>query len=239
MTQHVNEHGQPIGFPIDSWQPCAVPPRTSMKGEHCTLEPFDAKNHGDSLYHAYVKNTDGRHWTYLPYGPFDDPAAFQSWLMKTCLGNDPLFYTIVDASTQQPAGVASYLRISPESGSIEVGHIHYAPALQRTTAATDAMYLMMRRVFDELGYRRYEWKCDALNARSRAAAIRLGFTFEGIFRQATVYKNRNRDSAWYAITDREWPMLKTAYQAWLQPGNFDSEGNQVTTLSQLIEQNQR
>ncbi len=143
-----------------------------------------------------------------------------------------MFFAVIDKAHGRPAGVASYLRIAPANGSIEVGHIHYSPTLQRRPAATEAMYLMMKRAF-ELGYRRYEWKCDALNAASRSAAERLGLTFEGIFRQATVYKNRNRDSAWYAAVDADWPALRDAFEKWLEPGNFDAAGRQRVRLSDL------
>src|SRR3954452_21556915 len=152
-------------------------------------------------------------------------------MSTNCLGEDPLFFAIVDRALGQPAGVASHLMIAPAGGSIEVGHIHYSPRLQRTPAATEAMYLLMERAF-ELGYRRYEWKCDALNAASRAAAQRLGFSFEGIFRQATVYKDRNRDTAWYAAIDAEWPALREAFLTWLDPGNFADEGRQRTRLTE-------
>jgi RimJ/RimL family protein N-acetyltransferase len=170
-------------------------------------------------------------WTYLAYGPFADHGAYNAWLAGAAESDDPLFHAIVDGRSGRALGVASFLRIEPAVGVIEVGHIAYAPALQRTPAATEAMYLMMRRVFDELGYRRYEWKCDALNEPSRRAALRLGFTFEGIFRQATLYKGRNRDTAWYSVVDKEWPERKAAFEAWLEPGNFDAEGRQRTRLS--------
>jgi RimJ/RimL family protein N-acetyltransferase len=147
---------------------------------------------------------------------------------------DPTFYAIVDTASGSPVGVASYLRIAPDMGSIEVGHLSYSPALQRTAAATEAMYLMMRRAFDELGYRRYEWKCDSLNAPSRAAAIRLGFQYEGLFRDAVVYKGRNRDNAWYSIVADEWPALRTAFERWLDPANFGPEGGQILRLAQCI-----
>jgi RimJ/RimL family protein N-acetyltransferase len=142
-------------------------------------------------------------------------------LAGSTYGDDPLFHAVIDLNTSHAAGVASYLNIKPGVGVIEVGHINYAPQLQKTPAATEATFLMMRRVFDELGYRRYEWKCDALNAGSRRAAERLGFAFEGIFRQATIYKGRNRDTAWYAIIDTQWPALKKAFERWLEPANFD------------------
>ena len=163
-------------------------------------------------------------WTYLPYGPFESFESFRAWMNENCLGNDPLFFAIVDQTSQKPVGMASYMRIAPASGSIEVGHVLYSPLLQKSSAATEAMYLMMRRAF-ELGYRRYEWKCDSLHANSRAAAERLGFSFEGIFRQAIVYKNRNRDTAWYSIIDREW----------LERDNFDDNSIQKCSLRELIE----
>lgn len=234
MTEtHKNELGQPIGFPVPDWTPRDRPPRAPMEGRYCRLEPVDPDRHAAALHAANLEDTEHRIWTYLPYGPFAREADYRAWLEKTCLGDDPLFHTIVSIPEDRPAGIASYLRIDPNAGSIEVGHINYAPALQKTPAATEAMFLMMRRAFDELGYRRYEWKCDALNAPSCAAAVRLGLTYEGIFRQATVYKARNRDTAWYAATDREWPTLRMAFETWLDPGNFDDAGQQKQSLSAL------
>ncbi len=173
-------------------------------------------------------------WTYLPYGPFADFAAYRGWIEAKWLGNDPLLFALVDAASHQAVGVASYLRIDPPAGSIEVGHLGYSPLLQRTPAATEAMFLLMAQAF-ALGYRRYEWKCDALNEPSRAAALRLGFTFEGLFRQATVVKGRNRDTAWYSILDSEWPALRTAFECWLAPENFGPDGRQRQRLSELTQ----
>ena len=207
-----------------------------MEGTFCRIEPIDPARHAAALHAANLSDTEGRIWTYLPYGPFDDIDHYRGWMTAACLGEDPLFHAIVDKRAGTAAGVASYLRIDPGAGVIEVGHINYAPPLQRTIAASEAMYLMMVRVFDELGYRRYEWKCDALNAPSRAAAERLGFRYEGLFRQATVYKGRNRDTAWYAMTDKDWPAIKAAFQAWLAPENFDGTGSQRTPLSELMRQ---
>ena len=171
-------------------------------------------------------------WTYLPYGPFDTSESYLAWLHESCSGSDPLFYAIIDKMTDKAVGVASYLRIDPRSGTIEVGHLGYSPLLQRTAAATEAMYLMMQRAFD-LGYRRYEWKCDSLNAPSRAAAQRLGLSFEGVFRQATIVKGHNRDTAWYAAIDREWSSLQDAFLRWLDPVNFGPDGQQRVRLSEL------
>jgi RimJ/RimL family protein N-acetyltransferase len=203
-----------------------------MEGRFCRLEPLDPGRHAAALFAADAADTDARSWTYLAYGPFSTLAEYRDWMIATCLGDDPMFFAVVDRTDGKPAGVASYLRIDPPNGSIEVGHIHYSPRLQRSAAATEAMYLMMSRAFD-LGYRRYEWKCDALNAPSRAAAERLGLTFEGIFRQATVYKGRNRDSAWYAAVDSEWSALREAFRRWLDPANFDDIGRQRLRLSDL------
>jgi len=231
MTDHVNHLGQPIGFPLPNWSARARPPRTPMEGRLCRLEPIDVDRHAADLHAANLGDKEGRNWTYLAYGPFERLEDYRAWMRTTCLSEDPLFHAVIERTTGRAAGVASYLRIDPAPGVIEVGHINYAPPLQGTTAATEAMFLMMRRVFDELGYRRYEWKCDALNTPSRAAALRLGFRFEGIFRQATVYKARNRDTAWYAIVDRDWPALKARYERWLDPANFDSAGKQRRKLS--------
>ncbi len=228
-----NHLGQPIGFAVPNWVPARLPPRTVMEGHWCRVEPVDVARHGAALFAAYAEDAEGRIWTYMGYGPFASLAEFQQWLAATCLGDDPLFHAVVEGASGRALGVASYLRAQPGIGAIEVGHINYAPPLQRGTAATEAMFLMMARVFDELGYRRYEWKCDALNEASRRAATRLGFVFEGVFRQAMLYKGRNRDTAWYAITDRDWPALKRAYEAWLEPANFDAAGAQKARLSEF------
>jgi RimJ/RimL family protein N-acetyltransferase len=231
MTNHVNHLGQPIGFPLPGWSARPRPPRTAMEGRLCRVEAIDVDRHAADLHTANLEDKEGRNWTYLAYGPFERLDDYLGWMRNTCLGDDPLFHAIIDLRTGRAVGVASYMRIDPTPGVIEVGHINYSPALQRTAAGTEAMFLMMRRVFDELGYRRYEWKCDALNAPSRAAALRFGFQFEGIFRQATVYKSRNRDTAWFAIIDRDWPALKARYQRWLDPANFEATGRQRQTLS--------
>jgi RimJ/RimL family protein N-acetyltransferase len=232
MTAVLNALGQPIGWPVEGWAPPSRPPREPMQGRYCRVEPLDVERHAAELHAANGAAADSRDWTYLAYGPFESLEAYRAWMQRVCLGDDPLFHAIVDGATGRAVGVASYLRIEPASGSIEVGHINFSPLLQRTPAATEAMYLMMQRAF-ELGYRRYEWKCDALNARSRAAAQRYGLSFEGVFRQATVYKGRNRDTAWYAAIDQEWPALQAAFQQWLDPANFDLDGRQRVRLADL------
>ena len=232
-SQLTNALGQPIGAPLPGWTPPPLPPREAIEGRYIRVVPMDEQFSGD-LYTAHLQDRDGRNWTYLPYGPFASERDFGQWMRQTCFGADPLFHAMIDRATGRAAGVAAYMRITPESGAIEVGHVCFSPLLQRGRGATEAMYLMMKRVFD-LGYRRYEWKCDALNAPSRTAAQRLGFSFEGIFRQATVYKGRNRDTAWYAAIDSEWPALSRAFDTWLDPGNFDASGCQRSKLSDLTQ----
>src|SRR5689334_6362987 len=231
--RHRNAFGQPIGAPVPGWSPRPRPPRTAMEGRFCRIEPLDPDRHASDLFAANADATDDRLWTYLPYGPFPSLGEYGAWVSEASRGEDPLFHAIVDRRSGQAVGVASYMRIDPAAGVIEVGGINYSPQLQRTPAATEAMYLMMRRAFDELGYRRYEWKCDSLNAPSRAAAQRLGFQYEGLFRQASVYKGRSRDTAWYAMIDKEWPELDRAFRRWLDPANFDAQGRQRERLGDL------
>jgi RimJ/RimL family protein N-acetyltransferase len=230
MAEYFNELGQPIGFPLPQWTVRPRPPRSAMEGRYCTVEPIDPARHAADLHAANSLDREGRNWTYLPHGPFDRLEDYRAFLERE-LGDDPLRHAIIEHRSGRAAGVASFMRIDPPAGVIEVGGINYAPPLQRTPAATEAMYLMMRRVFDELGYRRYEWKCDSLNAPSRAAALRLGFQYEGLFRQATVYKARNRDTCWFSILNSEWPACEAAFERWLDPDNFDASGRQRRSLS--------
>jgi len=232
MTEYRNALGQPVGKPLPEWRPPPRPPRTAMAGRYCRVEPIDPERHARELYDANALDPSGRNFTYSSSGPFESFDAYRRWMETSCLGDDPLYHAIVDNAIGKATGVASYLRIDPGNGVIEVGHINYSPLLQRKRAATEAMYLMMKRAF-ELGYRRYEWKCDALNAPSRAAAQRLGFSYEGVFRQAVVYRGRSRDTAWYAAIDSEWPELERAFLRWLDPENFDSGGGQRVRLSEL------
>jgi RimJ/RimL family protein N-acetyltransferase len=231
MTHAENDLGQPIGAPIPGWASPPPPPRTTMAGRLCRLEPLEIERHGDALYEA-IAAKGAAHWTYLPYGPFASATAFCEWLTQRASTGDPLFFSIVGQASGQAMGFAAYQRITPESGVMEVGHVSFGQPLQRTPAATEAMYLMMKGAF-ELGYRRYEWKCDALNAASRRAAERLGFRHEGIFRQAQVYKGRSRDTAWYSVIDGEWPLLREAFERWLSPDNFDERGQQRASLRVL------
>ena len=220
---------QPLGPPLPDWTPRPAPPHTPLAGRYVRLERLDPDRHARDLFEANADD-DGRNWTYL----FDEkPATFEgyrAWVEKAASTEDPLFHALVDPQSGKAQGVASLMRIDRAHGVIEVGHINFSPRLQRTRGATEAIYLLMRRAFDELGYRRFEWKCDSLNAPSRAAAVRFGFTFEGIFRQAIVYKGRSRDTAWYSIIDREWPAVKAAFERWLDPANFDAAGRQKRRL---------
>jgi len=227
-----NPLGQPVGDAVPDWRPPPRPPGEPMSGRWCRIERLDPGRHAEPLFEANQLDAQQRNWTYLPYGPFDSLAAYRRWMEAYCRGDDPMFHAVIDAASGRAAGVASYLRINPAHGSIEVGHINYSPLLQKRPAATEAMYLMMRRAFD-LGYRRCEWKCDALNDSSRAAAQRLGFTPEGVFRQAMIVKGRNRDTAWYSVIDTEWPALRRALEAWLDAGNFDDQGRQKRRLTEL------
>jgi RimJ/RimL family protein N-acetyltransferase len=225
---------KPVGVSLPGWTTRPAPPRTAMVGRFCGVEPLDPGRHAADLFAANQLDAEGRNWTYLFQEPFREFEPFRTWLEQIAKGDDPLFHTIVDLKTGKAVGVATFMRIDRANGVIEVGNINYSPLLQKTPAATEAMFLMMARVFDELGYRRYEWKCDALNAPSRAAALRLGFQYEGLFRQAVIYKGRNRDTTWFSIIDAEWPALKRAYQQWLAEGNFDDKGRQQRALGDLI-----
>ncbi len=234
MTR-TNELGQPIGDPVPDWRQPPRPADDPMAGRLCRIERLDPGRHAEALFEANRLDRDNRNWTYLPYGPFSSLDAYRRWMETVCPADDPMFHAVIDAHTAKAAGVASYLRIDPPNGVIEVGHINYSPLLQGTPAATEAMYLMMQRVF-ELGYRRCEWKCDVLNERSCAAARRLGFTYEGTFRQATIYKGRNRDTAWFSILDSGWPDRRAAFEHWLDPSNFDAKGSQKKRLAEFAAQ---
>lgn len=230
MNRRVNEFGQPIGPALPDWRPPPRPARTVLAGCYCRVEPLDVERHARDLYEANALDRGGRMWTYLFSGPFASFDEYLAWLSPRPASEDPLFFAFVDTGRGTAVGLGSYLRIDPGNGAVEVGHLQFSPLMQRTPAATEAMYLMMRNAF-ALGYRRYEWKCDALNAASRRAAERLGFTFEGIFRQAVVYKGRNRDTAWFSVIDSEWPALDAAFRAWLDPANFDADGRQRRSLA--------
>ena len=228
----MNELNQPIGPKLSEWKEPPGPSRDTKFGRYCRLEALEPERHASSLFAANRLDTRGVNWTYLPYGPFEDIAAYREWMNQKCSIFDPLFFAVIDPTSNDAVGVASYMDIQPSSGSIEVGHINFSPRLQRSRAGTEAMILMMAKAF-EMGYRRYQWRCNALNAPSRAAAQRLGLSFEGIFRQATVVKGRSRDTAWYAAIDSEWPAISDAFEQWLDPSNFDENQIQRIRLSTL------
>ena len=234
MPNQQNILGQPIGALVPRWVAPKFPPYEIIEGRLCRIEPLIPDRDSISLYEANSLDKEGRMWTYLPYGPFASFELYRSWLRVSVLTSDPQFYAIIDKSTQKAIGVAAYLRIDPKNGSIEVGHLNFSPLMQKTAIATEAMFLMMQRAFN-LGYRRYEWKCNALNKPSRLAAQRLGLSYEGVFRNATVSKGRNRDTAWYAAIDEEWPALQAIFKQWLDPQNFDEQGQQKVSLSSLTQ----
>jgi RimJ/RimL family protein N-acetyltransferase len=220
----------PIG-PDVATHPAARPERIILEGRLVRLEPLDPSRHGEALWRHIGANGHDGLWHYLFDGPFAEETAFRSYLERLAASADPLFFAVVDQASGHALGFQSLMRIEPAHRAIEVGNILYGPALQRSVGATEAQYLFARHVFDALGYRRYEWKCNALNAPSRRAAERLGFTFEGVFRQHMIVKGRNRDTAWFSMVDGEWPARKAAFEAWLDLANFDAQGSQKRPLA--------
>jgi RimJ/RimL family protein N-acetyltransferase len=213
------------------WKPARLPQRVPLEGETVVLEPVDPMRHATPLFTS--SSAAPELWKHLAYGPFENHEVFSKWLGDRAATDDPLFYAIVDRAAGAARGMASYLRMEPQHGVIEIGHIWFAPVLQRTRQATEAIFMLARHAFDDLGYRRLEWKCDSLNAPSRRAAERFGFVFEGIFRQHMVVKGRNRDTAWYAMTDGDWPVRRAAFEAWLSPDNFNGDGGQRRSLAEI------
>jgi RimJ/RimL family protein N-acetyltransferase len=229
----------PLGEQVD-FRPASRPGREPLRGEHVLLRPLDATSDAEDLYaESHPATGEAPIWTYLPDGPYQSVGHLRRMLAWAQTCDDPLYFAVVKLPEERPAGMASYLRITPESGVIEIGHIWFGITLQRTTAATEAIYLLARRVFEELGYRRLEWKCNALNGASRRAAERFGFTFEGVSRKHMVVKGRNRDTAWYAIVDDQWPSVRAGFERWLAADNFDSSGAQRRPLGDLISEAQR
>ena len=206
------------------------PKKQALGGRTCRLEPLNIENHALPLYENYAQGKSDKDWQSMSYGPFADFVEFENWLKQTCQQEDPLFFVVIPSDTNQASGLLSLLNINHHFGTIEVGHIHFSPNLQRTTAATEAIFLLMNYVFEELQYRRLEWKCDNLNERSKRSAKRLGFQFEGVFRQHYIVKDKNRDTAWFSILDKEWPAIELNIKAWLSPENFDAQGHQISRL---------
>ncbi|WP_394560171.1 GNAT family N-acetyltransferase [Aquipseudomonas alcaligenes] len=216
---------------LSHWQPRPFPPHTVLQGRFIRLEALDARRHGDDLW-AALQGPDPALWDYLPYGPFTERATFDAWLAANADSQDPQFYAVID-SHGRALGLLSYLRIAPKDGCIEIGHIAFGAAMQRTPGASEAVFLLARHAFDDLGYRRFEWKCNARNARSMRAAERFGFSYEGLFRQHMIVKGENRDTAWFSIIDGEWPACRAAFERWLAADNFDTEGQQIRRLEEL------
>lgn len=233
MTAIDHDAGEPpLGPPVSGWTPRPRPPREAMIGARCSLVPLEI-HHAPELHAAFTADAPGRAWTYLGVGPFADDAAFETFIARLVPCEDPLYFAVIDHASGKPVGFASFLRIDQAAGVVEIGWVVWSPLMQRTALSTEAIQLMMARVFDELGYRRCEWKCNALNAASMHAARRLGFTYEGTFRQAAIVKGRNRDTAWFAVIDGEWPTVKAALEAWLAPENFDAAGKQRKRLEEI------
>jgi RimJ/RimL family protein N-acetyltransferase len=229
---HDPDTGLPVGPQVDP-SAAPLPRRVTLHGRYVELSPLDVAKHGAALWEGVLDPANDRLWRYLPDGPFADRAAFEANVALRSSSDNPLYFAILDEDTKRALGWASLMRIEPQNRCVEVGYILYTPALQRTRGATEAMYLLARYVFEDLGYRRYEWKCDSLNAPSWRAALRLGFTYEGVFRQHMIIKGRNRDTAWFAILDSEWAARKARLEEWLDPSNFDAQGQQKLALSEL------
>ena len=217
---------------LSHWQPRPFPPHEPLQGRFIRLEPLEAAHHGDDLWQE-LQGPDPALWDYLPYGPFTERTTFDAWLAGNAASRDPQFYAVVERPGGRALGLLAYLRITPKDGCIELGHVAFCAARQRTPGATEAVFLLARNAFDELGYRRFEWKCNSRNARSRRAAERFGFSYEGLFRQHMVIKGENRDTAWYSIIDGEWPQCREAFQRWLAADNFDGQGRQIRRLEEL------
>jgi RimJ/RimL family protein N-acetyltransferase len=226
------DQSQPLG-PLVAAHAARRPERTTLRGHTVTLVPLEAEAHADALFRRANGGKNDRAWTYLPYGPYEDPAVFKASIAAKAQSNDALFFAILDNSTGEAVGHQAFHRIEPAHRVIEIGHILYTPEMQRTIGATEAQYLFAAYVFGALGYRRYEWRCDDFNAPSKRAAARFGFTFEGVFRQHMIVKGRNRDTAWFSMLDSEWPACGAAFERWLDPANFDAEGRQKVSLTSL------
>lgn len=232
-SSYTNERGQQVGRPLPHWKPVSPPPNAPMAGRYCRLVSL-GESHVPNLFDAFAQDSDGSSWTYQPYGPFGSADALRGWIEGVRRGRDTQLYAVIDARTNLPRGMAAFMSLKASHGSIEIGHIHYGPSLQRTSAGSEAIILMMRRVFS-LGYRRLEWRCHSLNERSRRAAERMGFTLEGIFRNSSVQKGHSRDTAWYSVIDEEWPAIDRAFETWLSSPDA-ADGTKALRLSELTAQ---
>ncbi len=231
----MNQITQPIGHALPDWQPSSFPEAQTLNGSTCRLEPLNPAIHAEDLCRAFLQSNTESIWTYLPFGPFhmNDDSVFRQHLVEMSHSRDVMHFAVINLLTQQAVGTLALMRIDITHGVAEIGYVTFSPQLQRTTAATEALFLLLQYLFDTLSYRRCEWKCDHLNHPSRRAAERLGFQLEGIFRQAMVYKQRNRDTAWFAIIDQDWPTSRTAINHWLSADNFTTDGQQKQSLSEF------
>jgi len=219
--------------PLTNWRPCPRPRKNTLEGRFCKLEGLDAQRHGDALYKAKTQDDADARFMWLPEYEPENRKSFQAWLDAAQASEDPLYFAVTDKRTQAVEGRQTLMRIDEANGVIETGHIFWSANISRTPVTTEAFYLFAHYVFDELGYRRFEWKCNDKNEPSKRAAERFGMTHEGVFRQAAVVKGKNRDTAWYAILDHEWPAMRAAFQAWLEPSNFDHHGQQIKPLREF------
>lgn len=230
----VNAYNQPIGKSLADWKPAMMPIPHTISGRFCLLSPLDAAQHAPGLFAAHALAADDRNWTYLPYEKPATLHAMQSHLQSLVADGGMVHFAVTDIKSGKPLGTVALMRIDPASGVLEIGHVNWTPAMQRTSASTEVIFLLLRYVFDELGYRRCEWKCDSLNAPSRAAALRFGFEYEGTFKNALVTKGRNRDTDWFAITLERWPAIRQAFLSWLDEGNFEGNGRQIRRLGDFF-----
>lgn len=228
MTQ-LNQFGQPVGDALPDWQPRPWPERVTLEGRLCRLEPLQVR-HASALFAAYSLSPDTRSWTWLAREPDNSVEAFTHWVESISALQDPIHFAVIDKQTNAPVGSLALMRIDARNGVMEVGSVHFSSLMTRTPLSTEAQWLLMRYTFDTLGYRRYEWKCNSLNEPSRLAAARLGFQYEGRFRQALVAKGHNRDTDWFSVIDKEWPVLDRAFRQWLSADNFTTDGKQLNTL---------
>lgn len=233
---NLNQYDQPIGKSLPGWKPARMPAAHLLAGRFCRLEPLDPIQHGMGLFEAHQQAADDRNWTYLPYEKPENPDAMQAHLKKIQASEGLVNFTVMGAAGNRPMGSVALMRIDCDMGSVEIGHVNWSPLMQRTPASTEAIFLLLRYVFDELGFRRCEWKCDSLNAPSRAAALRFGFEYEGRFKNAIVTKGRNRDTDWFGITDETWPRIREGFVSWLKDSNFDAQNRQLKRLQDFFQE---
>ena len=234
MSDNLNCYGQEIGFSLPEWRGVSMPDAKSIDGKFCVLERINAIKHVNDLYESFSESTDGRDWTYLPLGPFDSIGSYEAYLLSIQNSVDPMHFAIIDKTSGKAVGTVALMRIDDKNGVIEIGYVIFSGRMKKTRIATESIVLLLRYVFNNLGYRRVEWKCDSLNIPSRSAAERLGFKYEGVFRQHIIYRNRNRDTAWFSIIDVDFYKLDKSYHLWLDERNFSKDGIQIKKLSSFI-----